>query len=207
MAVLGVQGIGGDDGVGEIDPIQQGRESGDLVAFVIDLHLAQHDTAGVCEGGEQVPCWPVGDAGAARGLAVHGDGSQRRVRLWLQARTLGQPGRHHRVQRVRVDGLQDSAKRGLTRRAPADPQPDPYRHRQVMSPFRDPHVATRSGQHRAYRRSQHCHQPVPHAPTITRVGNPGQGVQQIRSQQILDGAARTSLRVLVTHIAKSYRQR
>ncbi len=38
---MGVQGISGDDDTGEIDPIQQWRESGDLIALVIDLGLAQ----------------------------------------------------------------------------------------------------------------------------------------------------------------------
>lgn len=152
VAVLGVQRIGGDDGAGEIDPIQQWREGGDLVALVVDLGLAQHDTAGVFERGEQMPCWLVGGTRTTGGLAVHGDCSQRLVRLSPQARTLDEPGRHRRVQRVRVDGLQDSAKRGLTRGAPADPKPDPHRNRQVMSPFRDPHIAARSGQHRAHRR-------------------------------------------------------
>jgi hypothetical protein len=161
VTILGVEGIGGDHDVGEIEPIQQWRESGDLVAFVIDLHLAHHDPAGVLERREQVTCRAVRNAGTARGLALDRDCAQRLVCLCaLAGRTFAQPRRDSGVQRVRVDGLQDSTKRRLTRWAPADSEPDPHRNRQVMSPFRDSHVTARSGQDRAHRRGQDPHQLV-----------------------------------------------
>jgi hypothetical protein len=128
VAVLGVQCICGDHGVGEVDPIQQWRKGGDLVALVVDLHLAHHDTAGVLECGEQVPCRAVSRAGAARGLAVHRDRSHRLVgRALAGERSTSQA--DSACLGVRVDGLQDSAKRGLTGGAPADPEPDPHRYR------------------------------------------------------------------------------
>jgi hypothetical protein len=146
---------------GEIQPIQQWRERGDLVAFVINLHLAHYDPAGVLERGEQVTCRAVSNARTARGLAVDGDCAQRLGSLCaLAGRTFKQPRRDGRVQRVRVDGLQDSTKLRLTGCAPADFEPDPHRNRQVMSPFRDSHVAARSGQNRAHRCRQDCHQLV-----------------------------------------------
>jgi hypothetical protein len=64
--------------------------------------------------------------------------------------------------------------------AAANPSRTRYRHRQVVSPFRDRHVATRSGQHRAHRRGQHRHQLVPYALAVAWIGAPRQGNQQIR---------------------------
>jgi hypothetical protein len=83
VAILGVQRIGGGHGVGEVDPIQQRCEGGDLVSFCHRPRLAQHDTAGMVECGEQVPGRAVRRAGAARGFAVHCDRSHRLVGLVL----------------------------------------------------------------------------------------------------------------------------
>lgn len=46
VSVLGVQRVGGDDGAGQVDAVQQGPEGGDLVALVGDLALGQ-DVTGV----------------------------------------------------------------------------------------------------------------------------------------------------------------
>ena len=73
--VLGVQGVGGDHRVGEVESGQQGCERGDLVAVGFDLPLSHYGLGVVAGGGQQVHCG-VGGAAAAQGLAVHGQAGE-----------------------------------------------------------------------------------------------------------------------------------
>jgi len=58
-----VQGVGGEDGVGKVQSLQEGLEPGDLVGGVLDVGLAQDAAAGVVHRREQVhravPWWPL----------------------------------------------------------------------------------------------------------------------------------------------------
>ena len=54
VATLGVHRIGGDDGSGDVDAVQQDGEHRDLVRLRAHLHLAQHGTVGMIEGSQQV---------------------------------------------------------------------------------------------------------------------------------------------------------
>ena len=92
-----------------------------------------------------------------------------------------QPVRHHPVQRLRVDLLQDPADRRLARRRSSnrEPEPDPGAQRQVMGPFGDRDVAAGPGQHRAHRQREHRHQPVPDPAAGTRIWHLRQRCHQI----------------------------
>ena len=65
VLTLGVQSIGGDDRIGDVQAVQQGGEHGDLVGLGAHLHLAQHRPMSMVVGGEQVTADLVAMAGAA----------------------------------------------------------------------------------------------------------------------------------------------
>lgn len=72
VVVLGVQGVGGDHGIGQVDAVQERGEGRDLVALAVDLALGE-DLSAVGHGGDQGGGSPAGGAGAAECLAVDGD--------------------------------------------------------------------------------------------------------------------------------------
>src|ERR1035437_11137056 len=51
---LGVQGVGGDDRIGDVEAIQQRPKSVDLIGFKVHGALSQDDSADLVDGGEQV---------------------------------------------------------------------------------------------------------------------------------------------------------
>jgi GNAT superfamily N-acetyltransferase len=56
---------GGDDRIGDVHPVQQRGEHRDLAGLGACVHLPQHHTAGMVEGGEQVAAVLSAMAGAA----------------------------------------------------------------------------------------------------------------------------------------------
>jgi hypothetical protein len=97
--------LGGDQGVGEVQPLQQRPEPGDLACGGLHVGLGEDRAAGVVHHGEQVDRRPGVVAAAAQSLAVHRDrptrvGRRRRPGRWLLA---GQPGADGAVQGVGVD--------------------------------------------------------------------------------------------------------
>ena len=54
VLALGVQRVGGDDRICDLDAVQQDGEQRDLVGLGTHLHLAQHHAMSMIEGGEQV---------------------------------------------------------------------------------------------------------------------------------------------------------
>jgi hypothetical protein len=52
---LGVQGVGGDDGTGDVDAVEKRREHGDFVRPRGHVDLPEDDAVGVVEGSQQVP--------------------------------------------------------------------------------------------------------------------------------------------------------
>jgi hypothetical protein len=54
MSVLGVERVGGDDGVGQVQVVQQRPELGDLVGRVVHLGLCQDRAGGVVHRRQQV---------------------------------------------------------------------------------------------------------------------------------------------------------
>ena len=65
VLALGVQSIGGDDRIGDVQAAQQRGEHGDLVGLGTHLHLAQHRAMSMVIGGEQVTAVLLPVAGAA----------------------------------------------------------------------------------------------------------------------------------------------
>jgi hypothetical protein len=67
-----LQRIGRDHRIGQVQVGQQRLEPGDLARCAVDLALGNHRTGGAVHRGEQVDL-PAVAAGAAQGLAIHGD--------------------------------------------------------------------------------------------------------------------------------------
>jgi hypothetical protein len=65
VLALGVQSIGGDDRIGDVQAARQRGEHGDLVGLGTRLHLAQHRAMSMVTGGEQVTAALLPVAGAA----------------------------------------------------------------------------------------------------------------------------------------------
>jgi hypothetical protein len=112
VGMLGVQGVGGDHGGGEVQAVQQRPEPRDLVGGVVHVGLAQDAAAGVVHRGQQVHPRPAVVAAPAQGLAVDRDrppwraARRSRARWWVLG---GQPCADGAVQRVRVDAGQHAA--------------------------------------------------------------------------------------------------
>jgi hypothetical protein len=111
VLALGVERVGGDYGVGKVQPLQQRPEPGDLVGGGLHVGLGEDRAAGVVHHGEQVDQRPGVVAAAAQRLAVHRDrptrvGRRRRPGRWQLA---GQPGADGAVQGVGVDAGQHTA--------------------------------------------------------------------------------------------------
>jgi hypothetical protein len=70
MLTLGVQRIGSDHGVGEVQLLQQRPEPGDLVGRAVDVGLGQDPGGGVVHRRQQVHLHSAVVAAAAQGLAV-----------------------------------------------------------------------------------------------------------------------------------------
>jgi len=113
MGCLGVQGVEGDHGVGQVEVDEHRPEDGDLVGLGADLTLGC-DQAGPGHRGQKVDLGAVDAARAANGLAVHGQraaGASAQVMVGWRAVgvTGGEPGADRRVEGVAVHALQDSA--------------------------------------------------------------------------------------------------
>ena len=65
VLTLGVERIGGNDGVGEVQVVQQRPEPGDLVGGGLDVGLGEDGAAGVVHRSKQVDLPALGAAGAA----------------------------------------------------------------------------------------------------------------------------------------------
>ena len=81
MAALGVECVGGDHRVGQVDPgggelVEQRGEHGDLVGLRTDLDLAEDQGVVVGGGGEQMDLVALGVGRAAHRLAVDRDREQ-----------------------------------------------------------------------------------------------------------------------------------
>jgi hypothetical protein len=76
VAAVGVQGIGGDQHVVDVELVEQGGERGDLAALLLDLDLAEDGAGGLVENRHQMRQVDAAvggtDVGAAQGLAVQG---------------------------------------------------------------------------------------------------------------------------------------
>jgi hypothetical protein len=55
VGALGMQGVGGDHGPGQVDAVQQGGEHRDLVRLGLDVDLPQDHAVPVIKRGQQVP--------------------------------------------------------------------------------------------------------------------------------------------------------
>jgi hypothetical protein len=54
VPTLGVQRVGGDNRICDLDAVQQAGEQRDFVGLGAHLHLAQHHAMSMIEGGQQM---------------------------------------------------------------------------------------------------------------------------------------------------------
>jgi hypothetical protein len=192
MLTLGVERIGGDHRAGQVQPLEQRLEPGDLAGGVGDVGLGQDRAGGVVHRGQQVHLRGSVVAAATQGLAVdrdrlppHRRAYQRRPGGrwgWL---LVGQPPADDLVQRVGVDAGQHAADGGLGGRPPgagqrvaANPERGQHLARRVAGPFADRGQGLGAGQHGGDRDGQHGGQRMPSAAAVSRVGDLGEVVEQ-----------------------------
>jgi hypothetical protein len=109
--VVGLERVGGDHHLGQVEVGQQWLQAGDLAGGAIDLALGQHHAAGVVHTGKQVDLAAV-VAGAAQRLAVHGH-RPRPPRWPRRAVAVGEPGADGVGEGLRVQARQGPADGGL----------------------------------------------------------------------------------------------
>jgi hypothetical protein len=112
---VGLECVGGDHHIGQVEVGQQWLQAGDLAGGAADLALGQHRAAGVVHTGQQVDLVAV-VAGAAQRLAVHGH--RPRPPRWLRsavAVAVGEPGADGAGEGLRVQAGQGPADGGLGR--------------------------------------------------------------------------------------------
>jgi hypothetical protein len=188
VLTLGVERIGGDDGVGEVQAVQQRPEPGDLVGGGLDIGLGEDGAAGVVHRCQQVGLRLAVMAAAAQGLAIDGDPPMRpaarrsRARWWV---LVGQPRADGAVQRVGVDAGQDAAHGRLRwwpphtgQRVAAHPEHGQDRPGGIRGPLADRGQGSGAGQHRGDRDAEHADQRVPSAAPLAGVGELGEVVEQ-----------------------------
>lgn len=185
---LGMEGVEGDHGVGQVEAGEQRSEDGDLVGLGVDFALGG-DQAGSGHRGEQVKLGAVGAAGAADGLAVHGQRATRRgcrVLAGTAGVAGGEPGADRRVEGVAVDALQDPAygrfrrSDGAGRLAAGAAESGEHGCRGVGSPLRDRGQGLRAGQHRAGGEREDEGEGMAAALGPARIGHRREAVQQSR---------------------------
>jgi hypothetical protein len=90
VLTLGVEGIGGDDHLGEIvDLVEECGEHGYFVGLLADLDLAERHSRVMVQAGHEHPCAAVADSRASKRLTVDGDRAARRPYIRLDAGCLG----------------------------------------------------------------------------------------------------------------------
>jgi hypothetical protein len=108
---VGLERVGGDHHIGQVEVDQQWLQAGDFAGGAVDPALGQHRAAGVVHTGQQVDLAAVA-AGAAQGLAVHGQ--RPRPPRWLpSAVAVGEPGADGAGESLRVQAGQGPADGGL----------------------------------------------------------------------------------------------
>ena len=188
VLTLGVERIGGDDGVGEVQVVQQRPEPGDLVGGGLDVGLGEDGAAGVVHRCQQVDLRLAVMAAAAQGLAVDGDrpmwraARRSRARWWV---LVGQPRADGAVQRVGVDAGKDAAHGRLRwwpprtgQRVAAHSERGQDRPRGIRGPLADPGQGSGAGQHRTDCDAEHADQQVPSAAPLAGVGELGEVLEQ-----------------------------
>lgn len=123
-------------------------------------------------------------AGAAHGLAVHGDRRQRAIAI--ASDPAGQPGTDRGIQAIAVEVLQQAPQGGLVRcpiqaTAAIQARPEQGEHplRRVRGPLADRGKRTRTGYHRARGDQQDRCQRMTYSTTIPRVRHHPGGVESI----------------------------
>ena len=181
---LAMHRICGDDGVGDVHAVQQVPQGGDLVAFGGHRELADHRARGLVERGHQVR-GSGGGAGAADGLAVHGDDPPPGEVSNPGGHPSGQPG----IQVVGVQQGQGAAHRGLRRQQLVRADSDAGQHVPVcvLGPLGDRQQGPGPGQHRSLGQREQCRQAVSHAAGIARVGHLCEHLHQLSTRQHSNG--------------------
>lgn len=172
-ATLAVQGIGGDNDVGEVERGEQIRQCGNLVGLRRDLELPNHDPGPVIESCQQVCQMPGGTAGAAESFAVDSD----HPASVDHAGTQPHPRAQHVIEDACVDPAESASDRRLRRGSPVHTEPSQCRGGRVVGPFGDRGERSCPGARRGQCQPQDRREPVSHPAPGTRIGYLGEDVE------------------------------
>jgi len=158
--------------------LDTGMRIGETLALrQVDVDLAEDDTVGVVESGQQMPSRLITPGGAAQRLAVDRDDPSH-IGNGLAA---GQrPAAEALVERLGIQGLQHPAKRRLARHRLPDPELRQRRTVGVGGPFRDRDERAGPGQYRAQRQPQHRGELMADTATFAGVTDRVQDRQRVR---------------------------
>ena len=178
---LGVHGVGGHHDPAWVEGLKQDPESRDLVGFVRDSALGQDSAGDLVQGRQQMRGRRVAGAGAAHGLAIHGD----HCAAVDGAGARAQPGRQVGVEVCGVQVLQDPSDGGL--RWKVLPLLQPQRAQvgagQVggVLPYR--RQAPAAGQHPGDGQGQDRGQVMAHAPKVPGISHVPENLDQGPARQ------------------------
>ena len=178
---LGVHGISGHHDPAWVEGFKQDPESRDLVGFVRDSSLGQDSAGDLVQGRQQMRGRRVAGAGAAHGLAIHGD----HCAAVDGAGARAQPGRQVGVEVCGVQVLQDPSDGGL--RWKVLPLLQPQRAQvgagQVggVLPYR--RQAPAAGQHPGDGQGQDRGQVMAHAPKVPGISHVPENLDQGPARQ------------------------
>jgi len=177
VPALGVHRVCRDDRSEQRNGVQQRGEHGDLVRFRFDVDLAEDDTVGVVESGQQMPPRLITPGGAAQRLAVDRDDP---LHIGNRLAAGQRPLAKAVVERLGVQRLQHPAERRLARHRLPDPEPRQRGAVGVGGPFRDRDERAGPGQHRAQRQPQHRGELMADPATSAGVTDRVQDSQRVR---------------------------
>ena len=178
---LGVHGVSGHHDPAWVEGFKQDPESRDLVGFVRDSSLGQDSAGDLVQGRQQMRGRRVAGAGAAHGLAIHGD----HCAAVDGAGARAQPGRQVGVEVCGVQVLQDPSDGGL--RWKVLPLLQPQRAQvgagQVggVLPYR--RQAPAAGQHPGDGQGQDRGQVMAHAPKVPGISHVPENLDQGLARQ------------------------
>lgn len=178
---LGVHGVSGHHDPAWVEGFKQDPESRDLVGFVRDSSLGQDSAGDLVQGRQQMRGRRVAGAGAAHGLAIHGD----HCAAVDGAGARAQPGRQVGVEVCGVQVLQDPSDGGL--RWKVLPLLQPQRAQvgagQVggVLPYR--RQAPAAGQHLGDGQGQDRGQVMAHAPKVPGISHVPENLDQGLARQ------------------------
>lgn len=180
VGALGVQRVGGHCDSGQVERLQQGGETGDLVGLVRHPQLGDR-LSGAGHRGQQVRGRAGCGARAPGALAVHREGAGPG---WIGAEQVGEPARADRVQDA-AHGRRARRDADAEHRGDAGAEPGEGRLRGRPGPLSDRRERAGPGQYGGAGDQQDAHERVTPPAPMARIGQRDQPLRQMRERAVL----------------------